>query len=220
MHIEISPLTPYNSFCKEPNGLYVASCVIDNNSYTPTRSFEEDEIPYTIENLKELLKYFKGNHTISITKLVKCTPYEFKPTYGNRDIQMRDWTTESGESFEIVIDKPKIAKVCAENSKGAYGAKGWFIKVNFGIADICVYDFGVVCSSFKRAKEYAEFSISKNTSIIHWIFEDMRKARKVKCNSCGQELTNLTAEQCSECGKYFCPDCLTDSVCSDCGFED
>jgi hypothetical protein len=221
MKITIEPLTQYNAFIDEPNGLYTATMVIDHNCYTPISDFKEKEIPKVIEKLKDLLKFFKGEHIILIFKLIKCKSYEHKNIMKGVN-ELRNWKIIYGNKIiEIKIDNPQSVKVIAVNERGLSGS-GWNLRVEFGIEGISNHNFGVICSSYKSAKEYWE---SKQKSeyckeIIHWIFEETRRSRKVKCNICQKQLVNLTAQQCSECGKYFCDECMTLESCPDCQGED
>lgn len=219
MKIGITPYTPYNCFSKVPDGKYMTQCVIDHSVYNPIGGFEEKDIPTVIETLKALLQYFKGEHTISVNKLIHVEPFEFTPQYRNgRPPEIRDWKVINDDvlSVTFTVTEPKVAKIIAENGKGSYGSKGWFLYTNFEVDDIKRYEWGCVCPSFKSAKEHVEWKLKHNEDIAHWEFVDIRKARKIKCNACGKQILNTEAQQCSGCGRYFCEDCLTEDTCSDC----
>jgi hypothetical protein len=214
MDIHIEPLTQYNAFLSEPNGRYHVNTCVDHNSYHPVGNFEEKNISVIIEQMQQLLQYFKGEHTISVSNLIWCKPYEVK-TYSPRASKVRNWKIISGEMVKVLVDNPKPAKVTA-SSGSSFGSKGWFLKVEFGIEGVRAYSFGIIFQSYKSAKEGWERQKGKNLEISHWVFEEIRKKRRVKCNSCGKSIENLTAQQCSECGRYFCDECMTADTCQDC----
>ena len=173
-------------------------------------------IENVISNLKELLQFFKGDHSISIRRLIKCEPFEFRGTHG---IEIRNWKIANDKSLEFTITNPKPAKLIAVQGN-SFGESGWGLKAVFDIADIKDFNFGIICSSYKTAKEYWDHTQQHNEEIKHWQFQETRKSRKVRCNGCNKQLINLTAQQCSECGKYYCDECMTESTCLDCGMKD
>lgn len=218
MNILISPRTPYNSMITKPDGTYTINTVITSTSYSPVSVFTEERIPEFIEKIKELLQYFKGNHSINVNKLLKVEPFEYHPSFNPSRVEIRDWKiiTDDSLSVEFTVTNPKVATVTICNEKSPYGERGVNIQTVFGIDGIRNFNWGVICSSIGKAKEYAEYEIARNESIKHWVFVNTKKPRKVKCNHCGKSILNTEAEQCSVCGRYFCSDCLSSDTCSDC----
>jgi len=179
-------------------------------------SFDEEKIEEVVVKLTELLQYFKGNNRISINKLIRCKPYMTK---GGSPPVERNYKIEHDRTIEVIVDKPKVAKITA--TKGSsFGSSGWFLTAKFDVPDIKPYGLGIIFSSYKSAKTHWEQYERGEKDTNHWEFEEIRRSRKVKCNECEKTIINLTAKQCSECGRYFCDDCLGDDVCTDCGWKD
>jgi hypothetical protein len=214
MDIRIVPITQYNSFVKEPSGNYCIETCIVSNGYNPIYNFEEKEIDAVIEKMVQLLQYFKGKHTVSVSKLVWCEPYKRKNMFKGKE-ETRNWKVISGKMVRVSVENPQPAKVIA-SSGSSFGDRGWFLKAEFGINGVNNHNFGVICQSYKSAKEYWGHIQKRDEEIAHWSFEEIRKKRKVKCNGCGKSIENLIAQQCSDCGRYFCDECMTSSTCSDC----
>ena len=219
MDIKIIPITQYNSFVSSPTGNYMVDTCIGHNGYSPIYNFSEDKIPEVINKLKELLQYFKGEHIIYVQKLIWCKPYERK-NFLQGKLETRNWKIVSGNKVikELVLN-PKIAKVIAYNGN-SFGERGWMLKTDFGIEGINNHSFGILCSSYKSAKEHVDYIKNTEEEISHWQLEEIRRKRMIKCNICEKKVINLEAEQCSKCGRYFCKECLTDSECGDCQGED
>ncbi len=215
MNINIIPITQYNAFVDEPNGNYLADACIGHTGFTLAYNFEEKEMDAVIQRMRELLQYFKGENTITVRKLVKVKPYKHRSLMRKDDGEMRDWEVKFSTTIKVPVVNPKIAKVVATSGKSLSGS-GWFLEAKFGIEGVSDFGFGVICSSYKSAKEVWESRKSDDEEIAHWVFEEVRKSRKVKCNICKKQIINLTAQQCSECGRYFCNECMTSSACPDC----
>jgi hypothetical protein len=218
MNITIQPITQFNSFVKAPTGRYLADTCIKHNSYTPAHGFEEADILIITEKLKELLQYFKGEHTIYIYKLIRCKPYEWKHDARENGTQRLEIESEK-EHISVSVLNPKSPKVTAY-SGSSFGEHGWFLKAEFGIEGISNYSFGSIYPSYKWVKDTWADKIKSEEEISHWKLEEIRKKKTVKCNICKKKIINLEAEQCSKCGRFFCKECLNDSVCNDCQGDD
>jgi hypothetical protein len=221
MDFRIEAITPYNSFVSEPNwDRFGIQTFMGHYTIAPFYGVDAKGIPNVIEQIKLWCRYFKGKHTISVRRLIKCEPYEIK--IGLAKGKMRDWVLKSDPEIEFETKGEMAANVTVKHTS-SFGSAGWSVIASFpempevrSINPVPGY-----YSTMKWAKKDWFKEAARNSEISHWRFVNTVKARHIKCKVCKKPIFNLTAKQCSECGRFLCDECMgTEDTCSDCSCEE